>query len=60
MYSGTSPVFKSCDFTDLVNYFYHLIHLFLILFNPLYLVYFGDGSWDVIFLVIFWEISRPI
>ena len=35
---------RICVFTNLVNYFYHLIHLFIILFNPLYLVYFGDGS----------------
>ena len=45
MYSGASPVcFKSytgiCVFTNLVNYFYHLTNLFIVLFNPLYLVYF--------------------
>ena len=24
----------TCVFTNLVNYFYHLIHLFIVLFNP--------------------------
>ena len=60
MYSGSSPVwFKSCVFINSVNYFYQLIHLFIVLFDPLHLVYFGDGSLRVIFISDFWEISRP-
>ena len=71
MYSGASPVsFKSdtclCVFTNLVNYFYHIINLFIVLFNPLYLVYFLAMGVGVLFsLVIFvrsvgrYEIFQP-
>ena len=34
--SGNPRTRSICVFTNLVNYFYHLIHLFIVLFNPLY------------------------
>ena len=39
-------------FTNLVNYFYHLTNLFIVLFNPLYLVYFLAVGVGVLFSLV--------